>query len=141
MQTLWILWATLVTIGAIEASALFTPYVPVHPLDEGYFPRPKHFGVQTEHPYVRFPEEHRFVVPRGYLAPWQGHVEQQLLVPKGQYVSFVAGPSSLVAYVPVRAGSQGPWAVPNVFINGQGYSTNHYIAPSVMKKYLVQDPR
>ncbi|XP_052864621.1 uncharacterized protein LOC128271218 [Anopheles cruzii] len=130
MQTLWILCATLVTIGAVEARTLFTPYVPVHPLDEGYFPRPKHFD-----PYVRFPEHHRFV------APWPGHFEHQQLVPKNQYVSFVAGPSSLVAYVPVRAGSQGPWAVPNVFINGQGYSTNHYIAPSVMKKYLVQDPR
>uniref|UniRef100_A0A182WHF0 Uncharacterized protein n=1 Tax=Anopheles minimus TaxID=112268 RepID=A0A182WHF0_9DIPT len=132
--------------------ALFTPYVPVHPLDEGYFPRPKYFdyvetGLLQEHPVVRFPDSHphsydreepEFHYPHSLHQPV--HHQEQTLSDK-RYLSFVAPSASLVAYVPVQRGKQGPWAVPNVFIKGQGYSTNHYVAPTLMTKFLAQDPR
>uniref|UniRef100_A0A182PW89 Uncharacterized protein n=1 Tax=Anopheles epiroticus TaxID=199890 RepID=A0A182PW89_9DIPT len=144
--------------------ALFTPYVPVHPLDEGYFPRPKYFehvetGLVQEHPIVRFPGAHSHPyfpsepLPLHYphslhQQPLQqpfhhnAHLQHHdLFLPDDRYLSFVAPSSSLVAYVPVQRGKPGPWAVPNVFIKGQGYSTNHYVAPTLMKKLLAQDPR
>uniref|UniRef100_A0A182KAM1 Uncharacterized protein n=1 Tax=Anopheles christyi TaxID=43041 RepID=A0A182KAM1_9DIPT len=140
--------------------ALFTPYVPVHPLDEGYFPRPKYFehvetGLLQEHPIVRFPDtphSHPYyptepLVHYPHQQPLaqqfqHQHPQHDLFLPDGRYLSFVAPSSSLVAYVPVQRGKPGlPWAVPNVFIKGQGYSTNHYVAPTLMKKILAQDPR
>uniref|UniRef100_A0A182QNC5 Uncharacterized protein n=1 Tax=Anopheles farauti TaxID=69004 RepID=A0A182QNC5_9DIPT len=128
--------------------ALFTPYQPVHPLDEGYFPRPKYFEhvateLLQEHPIVRFPD-----TPVQHIHPHALHVQQHqhqphqdLFLPDSRYLSFVAPTSSLVAYVPVHRGRPGPWAVPNVFIQGQGFSTNQYVAPALMKKFLPQDPR
>uniref|UniRef100_A0A182MS90 DUF4794 domain-containing protein n=1 Tax=Anopheles culicifacies TaxID=139723 RepID=A0A182MS90_9DIPT len=134
--------------------ALFTPYVPVHPLDEGYFPRPKYFdhvetGLLQEHPVVRFPDapSHSYdhEVPEFHYShtlfqPVHQHHQEHFLADK-RYLSFVAPSASLVAYVPVHRGKPGPWAVPNVFIKGQGYSTNHYVAPTLMTKLLAQDPR
>uniref|UniRef100_A0A182RRN3 Uncharacterized protein n=1 Tax=Anopheles funestus TaxID=62324 RepID=A0A182RRN3_ANOFN len=134
--------------------ALFTPYEPVHPLDEGYFPRPKYFehvetGLLQEHPIVRFPDSHapsydpevsEFHYPHTLHQPVHHH-RHELFLPDKRYLSFVAPSASLVAYVPVQRGKPGPWAVPNVFIKGQGYSTNHYVAPTLMTKLLAQDPR
>ncbi|XP_052899282.1 uncharacterized protein LOC128305735 [Anopheles moucheti] len=132
---------------------LFTPYVPVHPLDEGYFPRPKYFdhvetGLVQEHPTVRFPDSHSHslhpVVPQHHYPHTLHqpiHHPPELFLPDKRYLSFVAPSASLVAYVPVQRGKPGPWAVPNVFIKGQGYSTNHYVAPTLMTKLLAQDPR
>ncbi|ETN59271.1 hypothetical protein AND_009137 [Anopheles darlingi] len=149
---------TLCTITNADAAALFTPYQPLHPLDEGYFLQAQQrgachleTGLVQEYPFVRFPDEHTYahynyrhpvggaVVPL-HVAPYHSQQLQPFL-PPSHYVTFVPGPSSLVAYVPVQRGSQGPWAVPNVFIKGQGYSTNQYVAPSIMKKLLGQDPR
>ncbi|XP_053673593.1 uncharacterized protein LOC128723851 [Anopheles nili] len=131
--------ATASCTGHSTNQALFTPYEPVHPLDEGYFPRPKFFErVETallqEHPVVvRFPDTHPKVTPV--------HQHQDAFLADQHYLSFVAPSSSLVAYVPVQRGHLGPWAVPNVFIKGQGYSTNQYVAPALMQKLLAQDPR
>ncbi|XP_058122497.1 uncharacterized protein LOC131293409 [Anopheles ziemanni] len=128
-------------------TALFTPYVPVHPLDEGYFPVPRFFhqvetGLVQEHPVIRFPEpqpyHHTANPPYPHEAP---HQPDQVYLPEKPFLTYVAPSSSLVAYVPVQRGTQGPWAVPNVFIKGQGYSTNKYVAPAVMQQYLAQDPR
>ncbi|XP_035905507.1 uncharacterized protein LOC118509264 isoform X1 [Anopheles stephensi] len=141
--------------------ALFTPYQPVHPLDEGYFPRPKYFdhvetGLLQQHPVVRFPDHHaphyEGPVPELHFAhalhqqaahqqAHHTHHHPELFLPDNRYLSFVAPSSSLVAYVPVQRGKPGPWAVPNVFIKGQGYSTNQYVAPTLMQKLLAQDPR
>uniref|UniRef100_A0A8W7PDJ8 Secreted protein n=1 Tax=Anopheles coluzzii TaxID=1518534 RepID=A0A8W7PDJ8_ANOCL len=141
--------------------ALFTPYVPVHPLDEGYFPRTRYFenletGLLQEHPIVRFPDTthshpyfptepllhfpHQQSLPQQHFHQPTQH-QQDLFLPDDRYLSFIAPSSPLVAYVPVHRGKPGPWAVPNVFIKGQGYSTNHYVAPALMKKVLAQDPR
>ncbi|XP_050085451.1 uncharacterized protein LOC126571178 [Anopheles aquasalis] len=160
------LCVTFWTVTNADTPALFTPYQPLHPLDEGYFlqaQQPKGIchvetGLLQQHPFVHFPDEHTYahynyhhpvggaVVPlhvTPYYNQQQQHPQQphQPFLPPSHYVTFVPGPSSLVAYVPVQRGSQGPWAVPNVFIKGQGYSTNQYVAPSVMKKLLGQDPR
>ncbi|XP_050072441.1 uncharacterized protein LOC126560526 [Anopheles maculipalpis] len=157
-----VLLAVYVTHCAAHSTnlALFTPYQPVHPLDEGYFPRPKYFdhvetGLLQEHPAVRFPEPHanhyEATVPGVHFShalhgqvhqqTHQHHYQQDLFLPDNQYLSLVAPSSSLVAYVPVQRGKPGPWAVPNVFIKGQGYSTNQYVAPTLMQKLLAQDPR
>uniref|UniRef100_A0A182IS43 Uncharacterized protein n=1 Tax=Anopheles atroparvus TaxID=41427 RepID=A0A182IS43_ANOAO len=124
-------------------AALFTPYVPVHPLDEGYFPLPKFFhrvetGLVQEHPIVRFPgslQPHPYAPPSFAHYPSEPQHQPQDFNHEKPYLTFVAPTTtSLVAYVPVQRGTQGPWAVPNVFIKGQGYSTNQYVAPAVMKR-------
>ncbi|XP_055639979.1 uncharacterized protein LOC129777627 [Toxorhynchites rutilus septentrionalis] len=55
-----------------------------------------------------------------------------------RYMSYIAPPSSLVSYLPARPGSG---ITPNVYLNGQGYNTNRYVAPSVVKKLLAINPR
>uniref|UniRef100_A0A182MZ31 Uncharacterized protein n=1 Tax=Anopheles dirus TaxID=7168 RepID=A0A182MZ31_9DIPT len=148
VTVLFVACVTNLTAAHSTNLALFTPYQPVHPLDEGYFPRPKHFehvetGLLQEHPIVRFPDTafQHFQPHALQHHQQQQHHHQDLFLPDSRYLSFVAPTASLVAYVPVHRGRPGPWAVPNVFIKGQGFSTNQYVAPALMKKFLAQDPR
>ncbi|XP_055593520.1 uncharacterized protein LOC129744823 [Uranotaenia lowii] len=55
-----------------------------------------------------------------------------------RYMSFVAPQKSLIDYTPVQPGSS---ERPNVFVEGQGYTTNRYVAPKMVKRYLAMNPR
>lgn len=58
--------------------------------------------------------------------------------PKPQYMNYEAQPNSLINYIPVKRGS---WLTPNVYVKGRGYSTDRYVAPSMLEKYLAMNPR
>ncbi|XP_055542283.1 uncharacterized protein LOC129727980 [Wyeomyia smithii] len=116
---LWICFAA--TAAAIVEGYYFTPAETYDP----YYP--EYFG----HPWEYFPQldwHSPYSPVEGFYnpIPWDT-----------QYMNYIA-PSSLISYIPVRPGS---YMTPNVVVGGQGYSTNRYVAPSMVKKYLAMNPR
>lgn len=58
--------------------------------------------------------------------------------PTPQYMNYEAQPNSLINYMPVKPGSAIP---PNVYVKGRGYTTDRYVAPTMLEKYLAMNPR
>ncbi|XP_021698221.1 uncharacterized protein LOC110676047 [Aedes aegypti] len=57
---------------------------------------------------------------------------------KPKFMNYQAQPNSLINYTPVEPNS---WIKPNVFVNGQGYITDRYVAPTMLKRLLAMSPR
>ncbi|XP_062548536.1 uncharacterized protein LOC134213471 [Armigeres subalbatus] len=70
-----------------------------------------------------------------------GDLSQDLSVhtlEKPNFMNYQAPPNSVINYIPVEEDS---WITPNVHVDGQGYFTDRYVAPTMLKRFLSVNPR
>nr|XP_029726925.1 uncharacterized protein LOC115265524 [Aedes albopictus] len=126
-STVWITFA--VAITAIEGH-YYTPLELEHQLDTDF-----HLNeVDSFYPLDQeLNQDHLPLEPYYPSSTFWDHLPE-----KPKFMNYQAQPNSLVNYTPVQPGS---WITPNVFVNGQGYITDRYVAPSVLKRFQAMSPR
>lgn len=121
------MWVTLAAVVAVEGF-YYSPWESnsFAEFDQQHFEDP--FQPLTTYGLFQNSLFDEFVIP----SYWE------LFRPEPRYMNFLAPPKSLLNYRPAR---KNPKVTPNVFVNGRGYTTDRYVAPSVVKRYLAMNPR